>query len=401
MKSGSADLPLHGGHCPPWLFEQMKTLGVSIVEALILEFSRREVIRRFSDPGWFQTLGCVLGFDWHSSGVTTVVCGALKEALNERTDELGLYLAGGKGAASRKTPRELEEFVDDHAPELPVDDLIQSSRMTAQVDSSAVQDGYQIYHHSFLLNTDGEWTVIQQGLREETGWARRYHWWAESSGDFLDDPHEAVCSDQQSRTLNLADAESESNRETSAEMVREDPAGTLREYVRLLDYWNDTSRKLELPDRHSLPEKKSLERNLGKLYDRPPEDFSQLIDTDGVGPKTTRALSMVAEVVWGADPSYEDPARYAFAHGGKDGYPYPVDRSSYETTISVLNDAIRRSKLGDDAKLKAFERLGRIESTGRNSEGPSGPRQLRRASPGNENTGHEQTDDDQLTLDFQ
>ncbi|MFB6345568.1 MAG: DUF763 domain-containing protein, partial [bacterium] len=256
---------------------------------------------------------------------------------------------------------ELENFVEEHAPELPLDDLIRSSRLTAQVDSSAVQDGYQIYHHSFLLNTSGDWTVIQQGLQDDTGWARRYHWWAESAGEFLNDPHEAIDSTEHSRTLNLADSDSESNRDTSTEMVREDPTGTLREYVRLLDYWSETSRKLELPDRHSLPKKESLDRALGQIYDHPPEDFTDLLETEGVGPKTTRALSMIAEVVWGAEPSYEDPARYSFAHGGKDGYPYPVDKSTYCTTIEVLNDAIRKSKLGDKAKMKAFERLSDVE----------------------------------------
>lgn len=378
----------------------MKTLGESIIEVMLLEFSRLEVVRRFSDPGWFQTLGCLLGFDWHSSGLTTVVCGALKEVLNERSGEFGLFMAGGKGATSRKTPDELRGFVEESAPELPLEDLVRSSRMTAKVDSSALQDGYQIYHHCFLLNKEGQWSVIQQGLREETGWARRYHWWAESSGNFLDDPHEGICSSDRSTTLNLADSESEENRETSAEMVREDPTGTLREYVRLLDYWDDTSSRLELPERHSLPSRNSLERVLGKIYDKPPKNFRDLLETEGVGPKTTRALSMVAEVVWGARPSYEDPARYSFAHGGKDGYPYPVDRDNYDRTIEVLNDAIRRSKLGDDAKVKAFKRLGQLGSDDGSSQ-PRVPSVDRNAgvsdSPGS--NGRE-SNDGQLSLDL-
>jgi hypothetical protein len=381
----------------------MKDLGEVMVEAMLLEFGREEVVQRFSDPGWFQSFGCTLGFDWHSSGLTTVVCGALKEALNRRSEELGLYLAGGKGATSRKTPDELRDFVDSDAPELPLSDLQNASRRTAQVDSSALQDGFEVYHHVFFVSRDGDWTVIQQGIDETSGWARRYHWWNETAGNFLDDPHEGIASEETSGTLNLANPDSGENRSVSVEMVEEDPVGTLGEFTRLLDYWDDTKRRLELPDRHSLPRKDHLERSLGKLYEKPPDDFSDLMDREGVGKKTIRALSMVADVVWGAQPSYEDPARYSFAHGGKDGYPYPVNQDRYRESIDVLSDAIRRSKLGDDSKVKAFKRL-------KSSFGEEGPTPVKMGSSGDpapsvsndppDGPSPEDPDNQQYSLDF-
>ncbi len=335
----------------------MKQLGKVMIEAMLQEFDREEVLRRFSDPGWFQSFGCTLGFDWHSSGLTTVVCGALKEILNKRSSELGLFLAGGKGATSRKTPDELRNFVDETAPQLPLHDLQSASRRTAQVDSTALQDGYEIYHHVFFVSKDGDWTVIQQGIDDDSGWARRYHWWNETAGNFLDDPHEGIATYAEDASLNLSDRSSEENRSVSVDMIEEDPVGTLGEYTRLLDCWDETRRRLTLPDRHSLPRKDHLECCLGKLYENPPEDFTDLLDRDGIGKKTVRALSMVAEVVWGAEPSYEDPARYSFAHGGKDGYPEPVDTDRYCQSIDVLADALRRAKIGDDSKMKAFKRL--------------------------------------------
>lgn len=402
MKTGSADLPLHGGHCPPGLFEDMKDLAEVMVEAMVMEFGREEVVRRFSDPGWFQSFGCTLGFDWHSSGLTTVVCGALKEVLDERCEDLGLYLAGGKGATSRKTPDHLEDFVDTVAPQLPLEKLQATSRRTAQVDSSALQDGFDVYHHVFLVSTEGDWSVIQQGIDADSGWARRYHWWNETAGNFLDDPHEGIASAGSVSTLNLTDEQSDENRSVSVEMVREDPVGTLGEFTKLLDYWDDTRRRLKLPDRHSLPRKNHLEQRLGELYERPPEDFSDLLDREGVGKKTVRALSMVADVVWGAEPSYEDPARYSFAHGGKDGYPRPVDPDQYRESIDVLANAIRRARLGDDDKMKAFERL-KSSFGGEGREG-SPERESRSREPdppeSSDSNQDEGTGDEQHELDF-
>jgi hypothetical protein len=378
----------------------MKELAAVMVEAMLLEFDRTEVLRRFSDPGWFQAFGCTLGFDWHSSGLTTVVCGALKEALNPRAHELGLYVAGGKGSTSRKTPQEISQYAEESAPDLPVEGLQDSSRRVAQVDTSALQDDYDLYHHVFFVDRDANWSVIQQGINDDSGWARRYHWFSDGVDDFLDDPHEGIRSPRRQTSLNLASEDSEENRDISVEMVNEDPVKTLQEFNRLMDFWDDTSRRLKLPNRHSLPRKDHLERSLGKLYDRPPDDFQELMDVDGVGQKTVRALSMVAEVVWGAEPSYQDPARYSFAHGGKDGYPRPVDHEEYRRSIDVLSNAIRRANVGDDSKLKAFKRLKSTFSS--EDERPFGQfegNDLDRAG-GDQEEGSDSKDDLQYTMDF-
>lgn len=394
VKTGRADLPLHGGHCPSWLFEDMKELGAGVVEALLVEFSREEVLRRFSDPGWFQAFGCLLGFDWHSSGLTTVVLGALKEALNPRAHELGLFVAGGKGAASRQTPRELADYADARAPDLPVDDLQHTSRMAAKVDSAAVQDGHQLYHHCMIVTPEGNWCVVQQGMRGEAEWARRYHWLDEAAREFLDDPHAGIRAVQEETVLNLATSGSRPNRSVSLDLVREDPVGLLKDYHRLRAGDGRSSRSLELPRRHELPEASSLDRVLGALYERPPEDYEDLLGRDGVGPKTVRALSMVAEVVWGASPSYEDPARYAFAHGGKDGHPFPVQKQRYRQSIDALREAVRSARVGRGRKMKALERLAELTEKGPPSKflPDSGPVS---ADPGDENP----DPDDQLSLE--
>lgn len=339
----------------------MKELGAGVVEALRLEFSRREVLRRLSDPGWFQAFGCLLGFDWHSSGLTTVVLGALKEALNPRAHELGIFVAGGKGAASRRTPRDLAEFADARAPDLPAEQLQHASRMAARTDSAAVQDGYRLYHHCMVVTPGGDWCVVQQGMRGEEGWARRYHWLGGTFTDFLTDPHAGIRAPERHTVLNLATPDSRDNRTVSLRMVREDPVGLLRDYRRILDGHVEFERKLEFPRRHDLPGASSMDRVLGKLYDRPPEDYEDLLGREGVGPKTVRALSMLAEVVWGARPSYRDPVRYAFAHGGKDGHPFPVDRERYRRTIATLRSALRRARVGRRHKMKALGRLAGLE----------------------------------------
>lgn len=370
----------------------MKRLGAGVVEALRVEFSRREVLRRLSDPGWFQAFGCLLGFDWHSSGLTTVVMGALKEALNPRAHELGIFVAGGKGAASRRTPRELAEFADARAPDLPVEQLQHTSRMAARTDSAAVQDGYRLYHHCMVVTPDGGWCVVQQGMRGEAGWARRYHWLDGAFPGFLEDPHAGIRAPERHTVLNLATPSSEENRAVSLRMVREDPVGLLRDYRRILAGHVETGRSLELPRRHDLPGASSLDRILGRLYDRPPDDFEDLLDRDGVGPKTVRALSMLAEVVWGARPSYRDPVRYAFAHGGKDGHPYPVDRQRYRRTIAVLRSALQDARVGRGDKLKALGRLADLEE-----RPPDASARPRRGS--GEDDGENHTADPQLDLD--
>ncbi len=362
MKTGHSNLPLHGGSCPRWLFEHMKELAGALVDIMLIEFDRREVIRRFSDPYWFQSFGCVLGFDWHSSGLTTTVGGALKEAVNHRSHELGIYVAGGKGAASRKTPHEIADFADDSAPDLDVPSLQEASRMSARVDNNALQDGHQLYHHNFLLSKDGDWSVIQQGMDEESGWARRYHWASDQVDDFVEEPHSAVCSDHEATALNLTDDLSEENRETSAAISRESPAQTLLEFRKITESWSGTDHSLDLPRRHDVPSANHMDRVLADLYEQPPEDFEDLLSRANIGPKTIRALSMVSEVTWGAEPSYEDPVRYSFAHGGKDGHPYPVDRDQYREMVEVLNDCIQSAKLQHTDKKKAFKRLSNLRN---------------------------------------
>ncbi|MGM0381127.1 MAG: DUF763 domain-containing protein [bacterium] len=360
MRSGTTNLPLHGGYCPPKLFKNIKELGGAIVEAIVLEFGPDEVLRRLADPGWFQTLGCVLGFDWHSSGLTTVLCGALKENINQRPDELKLYIAGGKGAASRKTPEDLENFVEKYSPTLQLEKFQHASKMAAKVDNNALQDKHQLYHHCFIITTEGNWTVIQQGMNDESGWARRYHWLKDDFEQFIEEPHHGICSEQRLQPLNLTDRNSRENRVISTKMLNESPAETVREYQLLLDYWDEEKNNLNLPDRHDIPRVNHLEKILNRLYEKPVENYEDFLGRKGVGPKTVRALAMVAEVVWGAKPSYEDPARYSFAHGGKDGYPHPVDYNRYRQTIETINTALKKCRAERSNKKKAFRRLSKL-----------------------------------------
>jgi uncharacterized protein len=350
--TGFASLPLHTGKAPPWLFSRMTVLSREIIIYLATEYGRQEVLRRLSDPYWFQAFGCVLGFDWHSSGVTTTVCGAVKEGLRDVDTELGFFAAGGKGATSRKTPAQVTEICEhlgrDPAP------LVYASRTAAKVDSAAVQDGYQLYHHAFFFTADGEWCVVQQGMSDATRMARRYHWLSEHLTSFVEEPHEAVCCDAQSETLNLVADESASVRRGSVELAVQSPELTLRELAKIPE--------LAMPVRHTLfPEmdvgSTHLQKILTKTYERAPENFETLLGIEGVGPKTLRALSLASELVHGTPASMRDPARFAFAHGGKDGTPFPVDRETYDKTIEVFETAINRSQIGRTEKVAAFKRL--------------------------------------------
>ncbi len=352
MKTGTADLPLHYGKAPAWLFQRMKKLAREITLVIANEFGPEEFLRKISDPFWFQALGCALGFDWHSSGVTTTVCGALKEGVNGIEKDVGIYAAGGKGGASRKTPSEIEGFCNSLSrnPE----NLVYASKMSAKVDSSAVQDGYQLYHHCFYFTKDGFWTVVQQGMNETNRFARRYHWLGEKVNDFVVEPHSAICCDNTAKTLNLIATDSENSRKTSTLLTQEKPESLIKHIKKI--------QTLKLPAHHPiLPEdlnQKHLYRIFTKLYDRVPEDFETLIGMRGVGPKTIRALSLISELIYGQKPSFEDPARYSFAHGGKDGHPYPVDRENYDTSIEILKDAISQAKMGNREKMEAIKRLG-------------------------------------------
>jgi hypothetical protein len=353
--TGYASLPLHGGKAPVWLFGRMVRLSREIIIYLSSEFGTREVLRRLSDPYWFQAFGCVLGFDWHSSGVTTTVCGAVKEGLKDVDRELGFFAAGGKGRTSRRTPDEIAGSCDrlgcDPRP------LVYASKTAAKVDNAAVQDGYQLYHHVFFFTAAGEWCVVQQGMSNQTRMARRYHWLSEQVGSFVDEPHAAVCCDARSDALNLVAHENDAVRSASAVLAAQPPAVTLKALEHVAP-----DRTLIMPRRHELlPEldvaTPYLERILEKTYQRAPDNFESLLGIEGVGPKTLRALALASELVHGTPATLRDPARFSFAHGGKDGTPYPVDRITYDKTIEILNKAINRATIDRSEKVKAFRRL--------------------------------------------
>ena len=359
-------MPLHGGKAPAWLFGRMVRLSREIIIYLSSEFGTREVLRRLSDPFWFQAFGCVLGFDWHSSGVTTTVCGAVKEGLKDVDRELGFFAAGGKGRTSRRAPHEIAGCCDqlgrDPQP------LVYASRTAAKVDSAAVQDGYQLYHHVFFFTSAGEWCVVQQGMSDETRMARRYHWLSEHVESFVDEPHEAVCCDARSDTLNLVAHENDAVRSASAELAAQPPRVTLDALAHIDRPRRDEPRILTMPRRHELfPEMDVatpyLERILIKTYERAPENFESLLGIEGVGPKTLRALALASELVHGTAATLRDPARFSFAHGGKDGTPYPVDKITYDKTIEILNKAINRSAIDRSEKVKAFRRLANFEGS--------------------------------------
>jgi hypothetical protein len=305
-----------------------------------------------SDPYWFQAFGCVLGFDWHSSGVTTTVCGAVKEGIKGMEPELGFFVAGGKGGTSRKTPSEIEQ-----AGNLISADpsrLIYASRMAAKVDNNAVQDGYQLYHHVFCFTKAGDWAVIQQGMNEENRYARRYHWLGEKVTDFVCEPHSAVCAEANASTLNLVASESAPARDTISGITRRENPDQIMAQLKDLQ-------SLQLPGRHEMLVTDIHPDRLYKIfvhtYENQPEDFEKLLGMAGVGAKTLRALSLISEIIYGVPASFRDPARFSFAHGGKDGIPFPVDRSTYDRSIEILHNALEKAKVEDKTKIAAIRRL--------------------------------------------
>ncbi|MGD9675458.1 MAG: DUF763 domain-containing protein [Candidatus Bipolaricaulia bacterium] len=379
MRSGVADLPLHYGHAPRWLFERMTRLAREVVELVVLEEGVPGFFDRISNPSWFQAFGCVLGFDWHSSGVTTTACGAIKEGIRGEEENLGLFVAGGKGNASRRTPEEIVAWsekvgTDGHR-------LVEASRTSAKVDSAAVQDGYQIYHHVFFFDRDARWAVVQQGMNESNGMARRYHWTSDQVVDFVCEPHAAICCDRRAPTLNLVARESHGTREATAELARARPGDVVREL--------STLKRLALPRRHEIRLEDIAPDRLGRIFTKTYEaqaaTFQDLLMLPGVGAKTLRALALVAELVYGHSPSFDDPARYGFAHGGKDGIPYPVDRTLYDQTIDLLSRAVRRASLGDRAEVEALRRLDRLVASESGGTAQMNPRTLARGQTAREN----------------
>jgi hypothetical protein len=347
-RSGVADLPLHGGRVPVWLAERMAQMGAAIGESIIAQYGAAEFLARLSDPFWFQALGAVMGMDWHSSGITTSVLGALKRGLNPRAQELGVYFCGGRGKQSRKTPEELLTIAD--ARGLDGSALVRTSRLTAKIDNNAIGDGFQIYLHGFVVSARGDWAVIQQGLKEQSGLARRYHWHSASVREFTSEPHTAVVGANEGTILNLVDRRAGQAQDALLEISRTSPERTL-----------DTVRKLAMPMHHDVRREDVDLKRLGSVlavsYERQLRDFASLLLTENLGPRTLQTLALIAEVVHGAPSRFSDPARFSFALGGKDRHPFPVPLKIYDESLRVLRRALDGAKLGHSDKLEGFKRL--------------------------------------------
>jgi uncharacterized protein len=350
-RSGSADLPLHYGYVPQWLAERMAKLGLAISESIIAEYGTHELLRRLSDPFWFQSFGAVMGMDWHSSGITTSVLGALKRAINPHSRELGIFICGGKGKFSREAPKELLSVAEHTG--LNGIDLVRSSKLSAKVDNTAVQDGFQLYTHNFIVSNSGEWTVIQQGMRTGDKTARRYHWHSENIKSFVEEPHTAICGINQGEILNLTAKEASRTREGMIMITRDKPELMLQEIQQLI-----------LPSHHDVRSEDVDLKRLGSILwlanESHPENFEELLLLQGVGPRTLQSLTLVSEVIHGTPSRFKDPARFAFAHGGKDGHPFPVPIKVYDETISTLQTAVHKSKLGQTEKQQAIKALTQI-----------------------------------------
>ena len=353
MKTGTANLPLHGGQCPAWLFSHMKKLCQAIIEVIIEEHGASEVLKRLSDPYWFQALGCVVGFDWHSSGITTTVCGAIKEGLKGVGPHFGLFCTGGKGRVARHTPDGIRTIADRYPVAGDAEQLVYASKMAAKVDSAAVQDGFQIYHHFFVFDQDGNWAVIQQGMNQAARAARRYHWLSTRMKSFTREPQAAVCSDSMVKTLNLVSEDNQSLNNLCADLSCEVPQHLIEEFKSIISL----SRNLALPYRHDIPSTAYLNKALRAAYEQQPASFGELLQVPGVGASTLRALCLVAEVAYGAKPSYSDPVRYAFAHGGKDGFPFPVNQDDISNSYNTLRRALLKAKQGRREQLQALRNL--------------------------------------------
>lgn len=350
-KSGIANLPLHSGKAPQWLFKRMVTLSRAIIELMSIELGRDEIIRRLADPFWFQAFGCLLGFDWHSSGITTTVTGAIKEGLRGLEKEVGLFIAGGKAQRAIHTPQEITQYSEKFG--FNPDFFIRSSKLSAKVDNAAIQDGFNLYHHTIFFTSEGYWCVIQQGMNERLGIARRYHWLSFTLKSFVEEPHSAVCCDIKTKALNFTAKEASELREVSVKLSHEKPEKITKEILKI--------RTLDLPMRHILSLSDINPENFYKVlvqtYEKQPSNFESLLLTKGLGAKTLRALALTAELIYGTPLNFKDPARYSFSHGGKDGTPYPVNRQVYDKTIEIMKKAIEKAKIGRLDKINALKRV--------------------------------------------
>lgn len=391
-RSGYADLPLHTGTVPKWLADRMMRLGTLIIEALVLKYGKKEVLIRLSDPLWFQSLGAVLGMDWHSSGITTSVMYALKRGLNRRAKELGIVVCGGRGKYSRRTPEELQILADMTG--MDGNKLINCSKLAAKVDGTALQDGFQLYQHNFILSDQGDWTVVQQGMNVSEKKARRYHWSSEKLRSFVENPHTGVTGENQGLILNLTDINASSTRSKILSLTQENPDRIIREVKKmggseslqlelfdnaeknknppsnqnnLSNEWQKTQilikndRNLVMPSHHEIRAKdvdlKRLGAVLATAYESENTDFESLLLTPGLGPRTLQSLTLVSEVIYGTPSRFTDPARFSFAHGGKDGHPFPVTTKIYDESIRILGESIEESKMGYSEKSECLYRL--------------------------------------------
>src|SRR6267142_7192882 len=350
-RSGVADLPLHGGRVPQWLAERMTALGTAITETIIHDHGSSAFLSRLSDPFWFQALGSVMGMDWHSTGITTSVMGALKRGLAPRAAELGIYICGGRGKFSRNTPAELRLIADRRG--FDGDSLVRTSRLTARIDNNAIADGFQIYLHSFVVTSSGEWAVVQQGLNDQSGMARRYHWHSASVRDFVAAPHTGIVGENQGTIMNLVYDHARPAQSAMLDIAHENPEKTL-----------SVVRHLRMPSHHEVRTQNVDLKRLGAVlavaYERDLHDFAQLLLLENLGPRTLQSLALIAEVVHGAPSRFSDPARFSFAHGGKDRHPFPVPLKTYDESLNLLRSSLDRAKVGDKDRLDGLRRLERF-----------------------------------------
>ncbi|WP_295811903.1 DUF763 domain-containing protein [uncultured Apibacter sp.] len=350
MKKGYADLPLHYGTVPAWLAKRMSLLGGAIVEAIVQEYGKKMLLQKISDPFWFQSLGCVLGMDWHSSGITTSVMNALKKAINQRSLELGIYVCGGRGKSSRNTPIELLQIANKTG--LDGNDLVKKSKLVAKVDNCAVQDGFQLYLHSFIVTDEGDWAVIQQGMNSNERMARRYHWLSSSVKSFTETPHSFIYGKNKGEILNLTDQQAQATKQGIIGLTKENPDKVMKEI------------NLIMPNHHEVCASDINLKRLGAAlvlaHETEVKDVESLLLLQGVGPRTLQSLTLVSEVIHGTPSRFSDPARFSFAHGGKDGHPFPVPTKIYDETIEIFNKAINQSKLGENDKLQVLKNLSKV-----------------------------------------